>query len=626
MSTQRLLKPRIAQSGNRLRDSDKESITKIRGEVIDLARVATIAWKRLRNGDAGFVVAGVEILVRDRRFHRHPATGVAWPGGGKVVDVRVEGTDLPDRGDGSAKTPKLRSPRFGGNRLGFDVPPTFQMLSRLPEQRIHRSTPFEGRTGLDRNADSPTFGARQHGEDDRGPVPCTRSRQLLGSARERLDGNGRDMVAPAPTQTPTPTSTAATSPVPHVVIVGCGFGGLYAARALAEAPAQVTIVDQRNHHLFQALLYQVATAALSPADIAAPIRSILRKQENVNVLLEEAKAVDLAAREVVLDDRRLPYDYLILAAGARHSYFGHAEWEPFAPGLKNLEDALEIRRRVLLAFEEAEIATDPAERDALLTFVVVGGGPTGAELAGALAEISRHSLARDFDVIDPRQAQIYLLEAAPRILPMFAEGLARKATEFLTRLGVHVRTGAMVTGIDADGVLLGSERIRARTIVWAAGVTAAPVAKTLGVPLDRAGRVLVDKDLTVPGHPEVFVIGDLAALTDAKGKPLPGVAPVAMQQGATAAESIRRAIHGLPAKPFRYKDRGSMATIGRNAAIAEIGRLRLAGFVAWLAWLFIHVMNLVGYRNRFAVVLQWLWAYFTFQRGARLITGERDRR
>ena len=423
----------------------------------------------------------------------------------------------------------------------------------------------------------------------------------------------------------TAASVSTTSPLPHVVIVGGGFGGLSAARALAEAPVRVTIVDRRNHHLFQPLLYQVATAALSPADIASPIRAILRRQDNVNVLLEEAEAIDLAAREVVLEDRRLPYDYLILAAGARHSYFGHDEWEPFAPGLKSLEDALEIRRRVLLAFEEAEIATDAAERDALLTFVVVGVGPTGAELAGALAEISRHSLVRDFDVIDPRQARIVLLEAGPRILPMFPEGLAHKATEFLRRLGVHVRTGAMVTGIDADGVLLGAERIRARTIVWAAGVTAASVAKSLGVPLDRAGRVTVDHDLTVPGHPEVFVVGDLAALTDADCKPYPGVAPVAMQQGVTAAESIRRALHRLPPKPFRYKDRGNMATIGRNAAIAEIGRLRLTGFVAWLAWLFVHVMNLVGYRNRFAVALQWMWAYFTFQRGARLITGERDR-
>lgn len=407
---------------------------------------------------------------------------------------------------------------------------------------------------------------------------------------------------------------------PHVVIVGGGFGGLNAARALADAPVRVTVVDRRNHHLFQPLLYQVATASLSPADIASPIRAILRKQENARVILAEATAIDLERKQIALDNERLSYDYVIVAAGAGHSYFGHDEWEKQAPGLKSLEDALEIRRRVLLAFEDAERATDETERDELMTFVVVGGGPTGVELAGALGEISRYTLARDFEQIDPTWAKIYLLEAGPRILQMFPETLARKAVADLNRLGVRVRTGAMVTQIDEQGVLLGGERIAARTVLWAAGVAASPIAKTLGVPLDRAGRVPITPELTIADHPEVFVIGDLASLAGHDGKPLPGVAQVALQQGQWAARNVLRAIGNDAMQPFHYRDYGNMATIGRNRAIADIHGRRLTGFPAWVAWLIIHVMYLIGFRNRLVVMLQWMWAYFTFQRGARLIT------
>ncbi len=414
---------------------------------------------------------------------------------------------------------------------------------------------------------------------------------------------------------------------PRVVIVGGGFGGLYAAKALKDQPVRVTLVDRRNHHLFQPLLYQVASAALSPADIASPIRAILRKQVNTTVLLAEVTAIDVPAREVVLDDgSRLPYDYLILAAGTSHAYFGHDEWEPLAPGLKSLEDALEIRRRVLRAFEEAEREPDPAEREALLTFVVVGGGPTGVELAGSIAEISRFTLARDFDHIDPTKAQVILLEGADRLLLTFPEKLGKKAAGYLKRLGVRVRTGAMVTGIDPQGVLLGEERIPARTVLWAAGVRASPLARTLGVDLDRAGRVVIGPDLSVPGRPEIFVIGDLAAGKDHRGKLLPGTAPVAIQQGHWVASNIARAVKGEPTVPFRYKDRGNMATVGRNVAVADIKGLKLTGFVAWLAWAVVHVFNLIGYKNRVLVTLQWIWAYVTFQRGARLITEEPDTR
>jgi NADH:ubiquinone reductase (H+-translocating) len=408
----------------------------------------------------------------------------------------------------------------------------------------------------------------------------------------------------------------------RVVIVGGGFGGLRAAKALADAPVRVTLVDRRNHHLFQPLLYQVATAALSPADIAHPIRSVLRGQPNVEVILAGVDAIDVTAKEVVLDEDegRLPYDYLILAAGANHAYFGHDEWATDAPGLKTLEDALDIRRRILTSFEEAEREPDPARREALMTFVVVGGGPTGVEMAGAIAEIARFSLARDFRHIDTRDAKVILIEAGSQLLGAFPDRLSRHALRDLERLGVEVRFGQPVTAIAADAVTVGSEIIPADTIVWAAGVQASPLGRSLGVELDRAGRVLVNPDLSIPGHPEIFVIGDMASLKDARGRPLPGVAQVAMQQGAWAAANILRAIEGKPARAFRYRDLGNMATIGRNSAVADIRGLRLTGFVAWLAWAFVHILNLIGFRNRVLVALQWLWDYLTFQRGARLIT------
>ncbi len=408
----------------------------------------------------------------------------------------------------------------------------------------------------------------------------------------------------------------------RVVIVGAGFGGLSAARTLRNVPVQVTVVDRRNHHLFQPLLYQVATAALSPGDIAYPIRSILRGQQNAVVLLADAVAVDAASHEVVLTDGRIGYDFLILATGARHSYFGHVEWETRAPGLKDLEDALEIRRRILLAFEKAEREPDPGRRKALLTFVLVGGGPTGAELAGAIGEISRHVLASDFRAIDPRDARILLLEAGPRILPTFPEELSAKAAAALERLGVEVRTGAAVTAIGEGFLEIGAERLEAGTILWTAGVAASPLARSLGVPLDRAGRVAIEPDLTIPGHPEVFVIGDLASLPDRVGKPLPGVAQVAIQQGRHAARNIEFARRGEPLQAFRYRDPGNLAVLGRAAAIADLGRIRLSGFPAWLFWCFVHILYLIGFRNRFIVLFEWAWAYLTWQRGARLITGE----
>jgi NADH dehydrogenase len=411
----------------------------------------------------------------------------------------------------------------------------------------------------------------------------------------------------------------------RVVIVGGGFGGLQAAKALADAPVQVTLVDRRNHHLFQPLLYQVATAALSPADIAQPIRSVLRGQRNVDVVLAEVDAIDVAAKEVLLDEeqqtRRLPYDYLILAAGANHAYFGHDEWAPNAPGLKTLEDALAIRRRILLSFEEAEREPDSVRRKALMTFVVVGGGPTGVEMAGAIAEIARFSLARDFRHIDTRDARVILIEAGTELLAAFPDRLSRQALRDLERLGVDVRFGKPVTAIAANAVTVGDETIPANTIIWAAGVQSSPLGRSLGVELDRAGRVLVNPDLSLPGHPDIFVIGDMASLEDRRGRPLPGVAQVAMQQGAWAAANIVRAIEGQPAHPFRYRDLGNMATIGRNSAVADIRGLRLTGFVAWLAWAVVHILNLIGFRNRVLVALQWLWSYLTLQRGARLITG-----
>jgi len=363
--------------------------------------------------------------------------------------------------------------------------------------------------------------------------------------------------------------------------------------------------------------------AVSPADIAAPIRSILRRQENVSVLLGETTAVDLGGHKVKLADGALDYDYLVLAAGGRTSYFGHDDWEKYAPGLKDLDDAVEIRRRVLIAFESAEKETDPERHRELLTFVVVGGGPTGVELAGAIAELARFVLARDFRRIDPRSAVILLVEGGPRILPAFSRDLSESALRQLERLGVKVRVDSPATGIDETGVYLGREHIRARTVLWSAGVAASSLTRTLGVPLDRAGRVLVEADLTLPGHPEAFAIGDVVSFLHEGGKPLPGVSPVAMQMGRHAARNVDRALRGLPYQPFHYVDRGSMATIGRSAGVAQIARVRLSGFVAWLAWLVIHIYFLIGFRNRLVVLVNWAWSYFTYQRGARLITGRR---
>jgi NADH dehydrogenase len=411
--------------------------------------------------------------------------------------------------------------------------------------------------------------------------------------------------------------------VPRVVIIGGGFGGLYAARALARAPVRVTLLDRRNHHVFQPLLYQVATAALSPGDIASPIRFILRRQRNTEVLLEEVLAVDTANRRVVLTARELPYDFLIVAAGATHAYFGHDNWEPLAPGLKTLEDALVIRRRILLAFERAELETDEARRRALLTFVVIGGGPTGVEMAGALAEISRQSLARNFRHFDPRSARILLIEAGPAVLATFPPPLREAARRDLVRLGVDVRTGQPVTDVRQGAVTVGGDTIPAETIVWAAGVAASRLGATIGAPLDRAGRVLVQKDLTVPGHPEVFVVGDLASLKDDEGKPLPGVAQVAIQMGEHAAANIVRTIENQPHAPFKYHDLGNMATIGRASAVADFGWLRLKGLLGWMSWAFVHIFNLIGFRNRLVVFVEWAWAYFSYQRSVRLITGER---
>ncbi|HVO35337.1 MAG TPA: NAD(P)/FAD-dependent oxidoreductase [Gemmatimonadales bacterium] len=408
--------------------------------------------------------------------------------------------------------------------------------------------------------------------------------------------------------------------LPRVVIVGGGFGGLYAARALAKAPVELTVVDRTNHHVFQPLLYQVATASLSPSQIAYPIRGVLRGQKNTRVLLGDVTAVDTARRVVRLADGELPYDWLILSPGASHSYFGHPEWEAQAPGLKTLDDALRIRSRILVAFERAERESDPERRRALLTFVVVGGGPTGVELAGAIGEIACKVMARDFRTIDTRDARTILVEAGPRILPAFPAELSEKAERSLERLCVEVRTSAPVTAVKPGAVWIGGDRVAAETVLWAAGVQPSPLARSLGVPLDRAGRVLVNGDLTVPGHPEVFVIGDLAALNDAAGKPLPGLAPVAIQQGEYAAHAIVRAVRGETRAPFRYRDKGTMATIGRNAAVVDLGRLRLSGYPAWLLWCFIHILWLIGFRNRFMVMIEWAWAYLRFERSARLIT------
>lgn len=412
----------------------------------------------------------------------------------------------------------------------------------------------------------------------------------------------------------------------RVVIVGAGFGGLNAARALAKAAAKITIIDRKNHHTFQPLLYQVATAGLSPGEIAAPIRSIFRPYKNVEVLMDEVTGFDLERRVVETADTGVPYDYLIVAAGARHSYFGRDDWEPFAPGLKTIEDALEIRRRVLLAFELAERQAAAGGPASALNFVVVGGGPTGVELAGTLAEIARHALAHEFRSIDPARTHIVLLEGGPRVLPAYSEDLSRSAQEQLQRLGVEVRTSTMVTQIEPGAVDVGETRLPATVILWAAGVAASSLGKKLGAPVDRAGRVLVQPDLSIANHPEVFVIGDLAAVKDEHGQMLPGVAPVAIQQGRFVAQVIGEEVGSRRAKlasrpAFHYWDKGSLATIGRAAAVAQFGKIHISGFVAWLSWLFVHIFFLIGFRNRLIVFIQWAWSYVTYERGARLITG-----
>ena len=411
-----------------------------------------------------------------------------------------------------------------------------------------------------------------------------------------------------------------TAPNPHVVIVGAGFGGLEAAKLLTKEPVRLTVIDRTNHHLFQPLLYEVATAALSPADIAAPIRGILGRCENTEVILAEVKSVDVAAKTLNIGDRDVTYDYLILATGSRHSYFGHDEWERLAPGLKSLEDAVEIRRRLLLAFEYAEKITDEAAKAAAMTFVIIGGGPTGVEMAGAIAEIARFTLDKDFKHIDPSSARVILVEGDQRVLSSFPEDLSASAMKQLKDLGVEVRTGIHAKNLTEEGVQVGDEFIPCRLKIWAAGNAASYVGKTMGVPVDKAGRVIVNEDLTIPGHPEVQVIGDLANFTHQGGKLLPGVSPVAMQQGRHAARNILAMIDGRKPQRFRYWDKGSMATIGRNKAVADLNFIHLSGLPAWLVWLFIHIVFLVGFRNRIAVLMQWAWAYVTFNKGARLIT------
>jgi len=410
--------------------------------------------------------------------------------------------------------------------------------------------------------------------------------------------------------------------IPRVVIVGAGFGGLTAARRLSRHPLRLTLIDRKNHHTFQPLLYQVATAGLSPGEIAAPIRWVVRGSPNVEVLLGEVQDFDLARRVVKLADLEISYDYLIVAAGAGHSYFGHDEWEPLAPGLKTIEDALEIRRRVLLAFELAERQALHGSGPVPLNFVVVGGGPTGVELAGTLAEIANRALATEFRTIDPSSTRVILLEGGPRVLPSYAEDLSASAQKQLEKLGVEVHTSTMVTGIEPACVITGKTRLAAAVILWAAGVAASPLGKKLGSPLDRAGRVIVSGDLSIPEHPEVFVIGDLASLKDSKGNMLPGVAPVAIQEGSGAARNIELDLKKKPRQEFKYLDKGSLATIGRAAAVAQFRKLHISGYPAWLAWLFVHIFFLIGFRNRLIVMIQWAWSYFTYERGVRLITGD----
>jgi NADH dehydrogenase len=408
---------------------------------------------------------------------------------------------------------------------------------------------------------------------------------------------------------------------PRIVIVGGGFGGISAAKALKRAHADVTLIDRTNHFIFQPLLYQVATAALAPSDITAPIRYVLRRQKNTEVLMGEVREIDPQKRIVRFDDamREISYDYLVVATGARHAYFGHDDWEPYAPGLKAIEDATEIRNRFLLAFENAEKATDEQTRQEYLTFVIVGGGPTGVELAGALPYIAKKALGPDFRTIDTVKTRVILVEAGPRILPTFPETLAARATQDLGDLGVEVRVNSAVTRVGADGVSIGAESIRSRTTFWAAGNNASPVGRFLDAPLDRAGRIQVSPDLSVPGHPEIFVVGDLASLTQ-DGRLVPGVGPAAIQEGSFAGKTILRELNHLPRKTFHYRNKGDLATIGRSRAIADFGRVRFAGRLAWFLWLFVHIMYLVGFRNRVVVLYEWAYAYFTSQAGVRLIT------
>ncbi len=408
---------------------------------------------------------------------------------------------------------------------------------------------------------------------------------------------------------------------PRVVIVGAGFGGLSAAKELGGTAFEVTLIDQHNYHLFQPLLYQVATAGLAPSDIAAPIRGILSHARNVSVVLAQVSGVDVAGRAVMAEGRRIPFDYLILATGAQHAYFGHDHWASFAPGLKTLDDATYLRRRILLAFEKAETEPDATERRRLLNFVVVGGGPTGVEMAGAIAELSKRALAADFRAIDPREARVVLVEAGPRLLAPFDPKLSETAKRSLEQLGVEVRLGAAVTDCDCGGATLGSDRIESRTIIWAAGVMASPAGNWLGVDTDRAGRVKVGPDLSVPSHPNIFVIGDTALALGADGKPIPGVAPVAKQQGRYVAETLEAREAGKTIMPFRYCDFGSLATIGRKRAVADLGGLKVKGFLAWVLWSLAHIYFLIGFRSRLIVAMNWAWNYVTFQRGTRLITG-----
>ena len=408
--------------------------------------------------------------------------------------------------------------------------------------------------------------------------------------------------------------------LPHVVIIGAGFGGLEAAKVLACDPVRVTVIDRTNYHLFQPLLYQVATAALSPADIAAPIRAVLSKYENMDVMLTDARSIEVAAKKVTTSDGDVPYDYLIVATGARHSYFGNDQWEKLAPGLKSLEDAIEIRRRLLLAFEYADKIADEAARQAAITFAIIGGGPTGVEMAGAIAEIARYTLAEDFRHINPSDARVILIEGDKRVLSAFPEDLSARALEQLQALGVEVITGEHAKNLTEEGLEVAGKFIACRVKIWAAGNTASALGQSLNVPVDRAGRVIVNPDLSIPDHPEVQVIGDLANFSHQGGKPLPGVSPVAMQQGRHAARNILAQIDGRKPQRFWYWNKGSMATIGRNKAVADLNYVHLSGLLAWLAWAFIHVIFLVGFRNRIAVLLQWAWAYVTFNKGARLIT------